>query len=185
MDRLAARWWRVVSKAETIRRLRLGDLQRVLRARYGVTLPDDDAGRDDLYEMLLTISLGEGHDRKMKNAIEVWAPWMSADEARNVIDSVNRTPDYLRKTTARKMGEKLNLQNWERETLGLRTIAPVDMTPEQLGAQRKTKDRARKWRARRAARKQPREVYLAANSISRQKPWTVKGVSRATWYRRQ
>jgi hypothetical protein len=32
---------------ETIRRLRLGDLRRFLRHRYGHTLPDDDAGRAD------------------------------------------------------------------------------------------------------------------------------------------
>ena len=109
-------------------------------------MTDDDAGREDLYELLLTISLGDGHERKMKNAIEVWAPWMGADEARQLIDNVNRTPDYLRKITARRMGEKLNVQNWERERLGLRTIAPVDMTPEQLREQRKAKDRACKWR---------------------------------------
>ena len=119
----------------------------------------------------------------MKNAIEVWAPWMSADEARQLIDSVTRTPDYLRKITARKMGERLNLQNWERERLGLRTIAPVDMTPDQLREQRKVKDRARKWRSRRAAKKQPREVYLD-NSINRQRPWKAENISRATWYRR-
>ena len=47
-----------MSRAEIIRRLRLGDLQKFLRFRYGHTLPDDDAGREDLHELLLPISLG-------------------------------------------------------------------------------------------------------------------------------
>jgi hypothetical protein len=169
-------------KAETIRRLRLGDLKRVYRSRYGHTLPDDDAGRADLYELLLVISLGDGHQRKMKNAIEIWAPWMGADEARQLVDNINRTPDHLRRVSAGKMGEKLNLQNWERERLGVRTIAPVDMTPEQLKVQRKAKDRDRKWRERRAAQKKPREAWLA-NCLSRTKPWERQGIKRRQWER--
>lgn len=31
---------------------------------------------------------------------------------------------------------------------------------------------------------QPREEYLAENTISRDKPWEKLGISRATWYRR-
>lgn len=31
---------------------------------------------------------------------------------------------------------------------------------------------------------QPREEWLAENSISREKPWLRLGISRATWYRR-
>ena len=38
--------------AETIRRLKLGDVMKVCRDRYGLELPDDDAGRDDLEIML-------------------------------------------------------------------------------------------------------------------------------------
>ena len=58
---------------EMIRRLRLGDLKRLLRSRYGHTLPDDDAGREDLRLLLWTISMGQGDWTKLKNAIEVWA----------------------------------------------------------------------------------------------------------------
>jgi hypothetical protein len=41
--------------SETIRRLRLGDLQKILRHRYrknGYKVTDNDAGRDDLYQLL-------------------------------------------------------------------------------------------------------------------------------------
>jgi hypothetical protein len=174
-----------MSKDETLRRIRLGDLQRLLRLRYGHELPDDDAGREDLYELLLPISLGDGHSRKMAKAIELLAPWMTADERLQLIDNINRTPDNLRKITAPALGKKLNLKNREREQLGIRTIAPVDMTAKQLQEQRRAKKRARDERRRRAAKKQPREVYLATHSLSRDKPWEEKGISRRTWERRR
>ena len=52
-----------MSKAETIRRLLLGDLRRIFRHRYGAILPDDDAGRDDLELLLRLISLSPKADR--------------------------------------------------------------------------------------------------------------------------
>jgi hypothetical protein len=82
-----------------IRRQRLGDLKKVVRWRYGHPVPDDDAGREDLRELLLPISLGPEAGRKMENAIEVWAPWMNAVEAGQLMDEINRTPSYLRKPT--------------------------------------------------------------------------------------
>jgi hypothetical protein len=171
-------------KEETIRRLRLGDLQKVLRWRYGPTLPDDDAGREDLRLLLQTISMGQGDWTKLKNAIEVWAPWMDAGEALQFIDDVNRTPDYLRKPKARLLGEKLGLLNHERIALGLRTIAPIDMTDDQLQEQRRKRKQASEQRRRRAKGVKPREVYLS-NSLAKLKPWKAAGVSRATWYRRE
>ena len=171
------------TKEERIRRIRLGDLQRHLRSRYGPVLPDDDfRGATMLFELLLPISLGQGHARKMKNAIEIWAPWMSAGEASQIIDRVNRTPDYLRKPNARLLGERLGLLNYEREAIGIRTIKPADMTDEQLKEQRKTKERTRKWRRRRSDGRKDREAYLA-NSNERIKPWKKRKQSRATWYR--
>ena len=69
-----------MNNAERLRRVRLNDHGRYLRNRYGYELPDGDDGREDLYELLLTISLGDGADRKMRHAIELWAPWMSSEE---------------------------------------------------------------------------------------------------------
>jgi hypothetical protein len=59
------------TQSEMIRRLRLGDLRKLFRDRYGPILPDDDAGREHLIELLLPISLGYEPDLKMRNAIEV------------------------------------------------------------------------------------------------------------------
>jgi hypothetical protein len=169
-----------MSKTEVMRRLRLGDLQKVLRNHYGHTLPDDDAGREDLFELLLIASLGPEGERKMVNTIEVNAPWVGADEAGQLIDQINRIPAYQRKRTARELGERLRVTNHEREILKLKTIKPFDMTDKQLKDQRRAKERARKKRQRLAKGGKPREKALA-----RQKPWKAEGVHRATWFRRR
>jgi hypothetical protein len=171
-----------LARREVIRRLRIGDLQKFLRFRYGPTLPDDDAGRDDLHEVLLPISLGpQGDWQKLKNAIEVWAPWMDADEAGPLIDRINRTPRHLRLRTARQLGDRLRVTTEERERLKLKTIKPFDVTDKQLKELRKAKHRARMKRKR---GRTPRVDYLA-NALTRQKPWEAEGIGRRQWERRR
>ena len=172
------------AKSETMRRLRLGDVQKVLRHRYGHTLPDDDAGREDLRELLLPISLGPEAGRKMENAIEVWAPWMNADEAGQLMDEISLSPIYLRKPTGRVLGQRLRLTFQHRQALGIRTIAPCDMTDEELAERRKARKQYLQWLRRRNGGSTTRPDYLA-NSLSRTKPWEAEGVSRRTWERRR
>src|SRR5262249_32199897 len=168
-----------MSKAETIRRLRLGDLQKILRSHYGYNLPDDDAGREDLVELLLPISLGPEDRRKMANAIEIYAPWMGADEAGQLIDQINRMPLSERKVSARRLGERLRVSNQEREALKLKTIKPFDKTDRELKDLRRAKDRVRDRARRRQRGQNLRQTYLA-NSLAKLKPWKSEGVSRAT-----
>jgi hypothetical protein len=163
---------------ERIRRLRLGEIQRGLRDRYGYELPDDDAGREDLFELLLAISLGPEPKRKMANAFEIQAPWMTADERLPIIDRIGRMPVRERWRSARRQGEILGTSNADRIRLAYRTIRPFDLTDEQLAEQRKAKQRAREQRRRRAAGAKPQ-----AESLARRKPWETKGISRATWFR--
>src|SRR5262249_24792520 len=95
------------SKDETLRRLRLGELRRLLRDRCGSVLPDDDAGREYLRELLLPISLGPyeairrpgaiqlwGPTDRMRHEIEQGAPWMSEDEARELRLDINAMPPW-------------------------------------------------------------------------------------------
>ena len=172
---------------EVLRRLRLGDLRRLLRHRYGPTLPDDDAGRDDLIELLLPVSLRpKSPALVMRNMIETWAPWMTGEEAFHLIQRIERTPSGLRNRTAKDLGCRLNLTSSERERLKLWTIAAVDMTDDERAEWRRKKkrqrDRLRLERKRRQAGVRGRAVYLA-RSLSKQKAWLVQGICRRTWER--
>src|SRR5262249_41297346 len=115
MKRLAGRRARVkLSDNEMLRRLRLGELRRLARDRCGSVLPDDDAGREYLFELLLPISLGPyeairrpgavqlwGPTDRMRQEIELWAPWMSEDEARELRLDINAMPTWQRSPMGR------------------------------------------------------------------------------------
>src|SRR6476661_1668515 len=127
-------------KWEVVRRLRYGALIKLFRHRYGHEFPNDDAGRDDLFVLLCVVSLApSATDKKIAHTIEMWAPWMSADEAEIYVEHLNRLTIYERMPAAKELGERLNLTNAERERLRLWPIKPVDMTVEQLMEQRKFK----------------------------------------------
>ena len=175
----------MASSPETHRRLRVGDLRRLFRARYGATFPDDDAGREDLAELLKPISLGPDPMTRMMNAIEVQAPWMSQVEADELVGYIGlQLPLWERRPTGVSLGKRLIVSNAERERLRLWSIAPCDMTKEQMAEQRKAKHRARMAAKRRQAGVMPRVEYLA-KSASRLKPWQAEGISRRTWERRR
>jgi hypothetical protein len=172
----------MLTRDEAIRRVRLGDIKKLLRSRCGFQLPDDDAGREYLYELLLPISLGAEPNLKMENVMAVWAPWMDASERFELVAQIERMPAYMRKIRADALGERLRLTREERGALRLRTIAAFDVTDEQRAVGRRVKKRARDERRRRLAGSKPRTEYLAA-SASQRKPWEAHGVSRRTWYR--
>src|SRR6516164_3300939 len=134
-----------LSPDELLRRLRLGELRKLLRDRCGSVLPDDDAGREYLRELLLPISLGPyeairrpgatqlwGPTDRMRAEIERWAPWMSEDEARELRLDINAMPTWQRKPMASTVGERLQVTYAERSRLQIRTIGPCDMTEKAM-----------------------------------------------------
>jgi hypothetical protein len=172
------------SKTEMMRCLRLGNLRTLLRARCGHTLPDDDAGREYLWDLLLPVSLGADAGRKVHNTVDIWAPWLDAKERFALVAQIERTPARDRRVKATALGERLRVTSEERECLKLWTITPVDLTDKQLKEQRKAKKRAKDRRRRRDAGSKPRTEY-EATSVNRAKPWLALGISRRTWYRRR
>ena len=171
------------AKWEIVRRLRYGALLKLFRYRWGYELPDDDAGRSDLFELMLNLSLAPAAvKKKMACAIETWAPWMQPDEAKEMVCHVNRLTIYDRIPTARELGNRLRLTNAERERLRLWPIAPFDKTDEELVVQRKARERDRREKKRRQRGIKTREAYLA--SLSKRRPWEAEKVSRSTWYNR-
>jgi hypothetical protein len=169
---------------ERYRALRLGNLRGLFLWRWGRPLPDDDCGREDIEELLCPISLGPNPDEGMALAIQDWAPWLPHDEACSLTAHVKNLPRKVRMPSARVIGQRQRLTLAERETLGLWTMTPFDMTEADIAGLRKAKERARQQRKRAVAGAASRAVYIA-KSLSRLKPWEAEGVSRRTWYRRR
>jgi len=96
------------AKWELIRRLRYGALLRLFRHRWGKELPDDDAGRDDLWLLVTNVSLAAAEpQKKMRHVIEMWAPWMAADEREAYVKHVWGLDIYERTLTAQELGKRL------------------------------------------------------------------------------
>src|SRR5262245_22943477 len=101
---------------ETLRRLRYGDLTRLFRHRYGPTLPDDDAGIEDLWLLLQNVSLAPfGAEKKMRHVCALLAPWLSEEGVQERIDFLTRLPAFERNPSAHELGERLRVTNSERE----------------------------------------------------------------------
>ena len=106
---------------------------------------------------------------------------LQQDEIRRTIKTIEGNPRRFKADTIAKM---LRVTEAERTTLKFTTIGCFDVSKAERKRRRKERRRLAEQRRRRAKGAIPRNQYLA-NSISRQQPWTVEGVSRPTWYRRK
>ena len=171
--------------AETIRRVRLSDLKRLFHHRYGHVLPDDDAGRDDLEELLM-VSV----DKNLPKVISVWAPWLPEAEAARMVGRITSMPLDMRWSTPEGLGKRLRVTNAERERLKLWQIKPCDMSDADIAEYRRAKQRdrartrARERREKREREGKSREAYLK-ECEERPRPWVAEGIHKATWYRRR
>ena len=169
---------------EILRRIILGQLNRIFRDRYGAEFPDDDAGHPDLEVLLRYHALHPTHAREnMRNTIETRAPWRPKAEADLIIGDLAILDQRRLWLSQAELRQQVWLSNADRQQLKAWNIPPWDRTPAQLELRRKERKRARKRLARRNAGATSRSIYLE-DSISNKKPWKAAGVSRATWYRR-
>lgn len=160
---------------------RLDEIDRLLTHRYGLELPDDDAGRDDVLIMLHHFAHGRDALARMTAWLARRAPWMPPAEASALIDRVFGKPI---KWGADTMGRRLRLTWRERKQLRITTIWAVDITREEAAAAQAVMKRSARQAKRRLNGVKPRQEY-EANSIGHGKPWIAEGISKATWYRRQ
>jgi len=161
--------------------LRLHDLARIFRHRYGLTLPDDDAGRDDL-EVAINHLASLARPRKhMIDWIDLWAPWLTGKEQRQIIGDAIANPQHWK---ADQLAWRLKLTAEERRMLGVTTIGAIDENKAARTKRRRKLERERKARARRAKGAKPRKVY-ETQSAEQEMPWIDEGISRRTWYRRR
>jgi len=161
--------------------LRLNDLARLFKHRYGITLPDDDAGRDDMLVAAHHLVRLRGRVDAADRWLEIWVPWLPEVERIHIIAEATAEPEAW---TADELAVRLRLTSEERAMLGITTIGAIDQTKDERKAQRREKDRLRKERMRRQKGSKTRAEYLA-ESLTGQQPWVSEGVSRTTWYRRK
>ncbi|WP_210241925.1 hypothetical protein [Bradyrhizobium elkanii] len=160
--------------------VRLRDLERFFRYRYGDTLPDDDAGRDDLLVAAHHIATTyRAPDRHIRAWASLWAPWLSDAECTDLIAQVVKKPISWKPDT---LAWRIGLTDAVRTLLGITTIGAIDCNKEQREQRRQGKKNAGKTARRRDAGAVSRAEYEAA-SAARNKPWEALGMSRRTWYR--
>jgi hypothetical protein len=173
-------------KWERVRRLRYGHVLKLIRFRYGAAgVPDDEAGRPDLLELIwLASSAPTGAEQKVRHCIELYAPWMDEGEKRDLMEHVAMTPDYEKARTSQELGNKLLLSNANRERLKLYSIRPHDLTPEEFEKQSKARKKASRAAKRRRDGARTWEEYLAERR-NKPKPWLAEGISQRQWQRKQ
>ena len=130
--------------------LRVMELKRLIRFRWGPTLPDDDAGRDDLWLVLQHQAALLNSRQRMLKFTEVFAPWLDVRERDEIFDEILRHPPAMYSADA--LGTRLRLRDIDRSALGIKTIGAIDCNKEQREARRKLKKRERE-RERRAVLK--------------------------------
>jgi hypothetical protein len=108
--------------------LRISELERYLRLRYGTVLPDDYAGREDLVILLNHVAHNRTDPRgKMLGYVRRWAPWSPADESESLLAMILAAS---RKYIPKRLGELLRLTEAERRQLCITTIRTFDATNE-------------------------------------------------------
>lgn len=166
----------------SIAALRVAELARLFRRRYGLTLPLDDSGFEDAQIMAHHLTGLVGNPRKrIAQWLALMMPEISFDRAETIISQAIDNPQRWR---AERLGRTLRLTDAERSSLRITTIAPVDATKAERMQQRKDKARQRAATARIEKRTKTRAEYLAS-ALTASKPWEAEGISRRTWERRR
>lgn len=127
--------------------LRMHDLARLFRARYGVVLPDDDAGRDDI-EVAANHLASLAHPKgRIIKWIRLWAPWMSVAEQDDIIAAAITSQKHW---TADQLAWRMRLTDADRSVLGITTIGAIDCPKAERTERRAQKAKQRMERNRRA-----------------------------------
>ena len=138
---------------------RARELRLFLSYRHGDTLPDNDAGRDDL-ELLLNyvVQLNPGYGvPAMIAEARAWAPWLSCEDARTLAKRIaGRRPIKLKADT---IARRIGCTYVERSALNLRSIGSCDLTRTQRdrAARKRRTDAESKRRREKGVR--PRDEY--------------------------
>lgn len=158
-------------------------MNKLFAVRYGGDVnacdwqfPEDDAGSEDLKILAHHYA---GNALALPKIIKLRAPWADVEA---IQEEVFADPKKWRSKT---LGKYLNLTGAEWRALKFRTIAPVDMSQEERADYSRILSNGRRLKKRRKRGVKSRADYLAANPLSRERPWEAEGIGRTTWYDRQ
>jgi hypothetical protein len=136
-------------------------------------LPNDDAGRDDIFVMAHHLAHLDASDKRIRAWIEWWAPWYSQTEA--LIAKVLPKP---LKWTADELAKRVGLNYATRTRLKITMIGATD-----CGKAKRALLRKKRAAARERARRAKTGAVPHATSAAQTEPWKSRGISRATYYR--
>jgi hypothetical protein len=154
--------------------LRSVDLTKIFRDRYGHTLPDDDAGRDDALLMLGILAWRPNAGKLMRNFLEVSAPWLRRAEAEAMIaDALSHPPMFA---SADVIAHRLGLSFADRQRLGVTTIGAIDCdkAAREERRRRRKNDRRRECRRRDKAKANEAATAAKADTTRRQAAWRAR-----------
>jgi hypothetical protein len=154
---------------------RLRDLRVLIADRYGGPLPERGA-RIELIVLIHHLAW-IGDPRVFALYRSRLYPWLDEDEHADLIATAMEKPLSW---SADQLAEELDLDDANRDRLGITTIGATDFTKRQRTWRRKN----RKNSARRASRVKAGATPRVA-SLAQTEPWIDEGISRATYFRRQ
>ena len=162
------------------RAIQIGEIQRLIRHRYGAgLLPDDEIGRKFVFVLAHALMTLPSGDQKVARLLEERASWYSEDETYELGKSLRKP----RRFKAATLGQWFQVTAKERSELGLTQMRAIDAPDPTKPETKRARARQRKEKSRRAKGVIPREKYLR-QALSRTRPWEQLGISRAQWYRR-
>jgi hypothetical protein len=154
------------------------EINKVIDHVFGASLPDDDYGREVLYELLNQLALrGASPDEMRDLALDLLPELNDDDDSLDIlIKGIGKGRNRRSDQVARALGITYEM----RTLLDLRTIGACDMSKKERDAIQRQKEAADKRWQREQAGAKPQ-----ANSAAKTKPWLESGCSRSTYYRRQ
>ncbi|PPQ16339.1 hypothetical protein CV770_26710 [Bradyrhizobium sp. AC87j1] len=157
--------------------LRVWELERVFRHRFGKFIPEGVDGRQALQVIAEAYHFSKGGDpvTKLAGYIRARAPWAYKD-----IDAIVAGSAPAHWQSADELAWRIGLTFIERESLKVRTIGAVGLNKRQRSAIQKAKHKQRESDRRRA-----RGAKSHTESLDRTRPWEAEGISRRTWFRRR
>jgi len=166
---------------KTLMGRRRNETEDLIRYRFGA-LPDTDDR--DIFLRLWCWSNPYSRDpaKDLREFGRRLGALLSDAEVKATIAYVQAHP---RRFSAKTFGKHIRLTTAEWLRHRPTTMTPFDAKPKELERMRRDIRVERKRERRRREGAKPRAEYLAANTLSKTKPWETKGMSRAQWYRRR